>query len=123
MDWNTVCLNSIQKEKAEIGKRYNIRFGQTEIYCARCERPVTDFLKHICADLRLQTFLKGQKEEKDFLLKKEKENNDLLIKRIRAIGRTKIATLLELNIKTISHWIDRRKIPHKYQKIIFALDI
>jgi len=35
-DWNTVCQNSIRKEKAEIGKRYNIRFGQTEIYCGRC---------------------------------------------------------------------------------------
>ena len=34
--WDSLCAYSIEKEKAQIAKRYNLRFGQTEIYCARC---------------------------------------------------------------------------------------
>ena len=35
-DWNNQVLASIAKEKIEVEKKYGIRIGQTEIYCARC---------------------------------------------------------------------------------------
>ena len=37
-NWNSACFASIRKEKAEVAKRYNIILGQTEIYCAKCEK-------------------------------------------------------------------------------------
>lgn len=59
--WNSACLDSIRKEKAEIAKRYGIRFGQAEIYCARCGRPVADPLNHTCQDIRLKNLQKAKK--------------------------------------------------------------
>jgi len=63
-NWNSICLDSIKKEKAEIEKRYGIRFGQTEIYCARCGRPCTPG-SHTCGDVRVKRWReakrKGQK--------------------------------------------------------------
>ena len=41
--WNSRCIKSIQKEEAEIEKRYGIRFGQTEIYCIRCGRNASHY--------------------------------------------------------------------------------
>lgn len=35
-NWSRRCEESIRKEKREVEKRYGIRIGQTEIYCARC---------------------------------------------------------------------------------------
>ena len=61
--WNIRCLNSIQKEKAEIAKRYNIRFGQTEIYCNRCERPCTPG-SHTCGNIRVRRWRKAKKKAK-----------------------------------------------------------
>jgi len=37
--WIQRVSPSLRKEKQEIEKRYGIRIGQTEIYCARCDRP------------------------------------------------------------------------------------
>jgi uncharacterized protein with PIN domain len=50
---NDRCLNSIRKEKVEIAKRYNIKFGQTEVYCERCHRPCWPG-RHTCKDIRLK---------------------------------------------------------------------
>ncbi len=36
MNWNQRVEDSIKKEKREIEKKYGIRIGQTEIYCAVC---------------------------------------------------------------------------------------
>jgi hypothetical protein len=35
-NWNWLCEESIRKEKKEIEKKYGIRIGHTEIYCAEC---------------------------------------------------------------------------------------
>jgi len=63
-NWNSICLDSIRKEKAEIAKRYNIRFGQTEIYCARCGRPIANSLNHNCQDIRLRELQEAKKSIK-----------------------------------------------------------
>jgi len=34
--WFTRCSGSIRKQKVEVEKRYGIRFGQTDVYCAKC---------------------------------------------------------------------------------------
>jgi hypothetical protein len=61
-NWNFLCLESIRKEKAEVAKRYGIIFGQTNIYCARCKRPMPlDFKQHTCENTRL----KALREEKN----------------------------------------------------------
>lgn len=62
-DWNSACLNSIRRQKAEIAKRYNIRFGQTEIYCSRCARS-WGFGHHVCQDVRLKKLSEAQKSLK-----------------------------------------------------------
>lgn len=48
MNWNEKALASIRKQKTEIAKRYGIRFGQTQIYCLKCTKLVSDPLSHIC---------------------------------------------------------------------------
>lgn len=113
--WNSICSDSIRKEKAEIAKRYDIRFGQMEIYCARCGRPVSKPLKHMCQDIRLRTVRNEKKRQKEQAL-----INDA-VGLIKGIGRTKVATMLELDVKTISNWIDRGKIPVKYQGKVFEV--
>jgi len=40
---------------------------------------------------------------------------------IKKLGRTKIATLLEIDVKTVSNWINRRKIPFEYFERILTL--
>ena len=60
-NWNSACFASIRKEKAEISKRYNIRFGQTEIYCNDCGSPVGNPINHICQNIRLKMIREGKK--------------------------------------------------------------
>lgn len=38
-DWNRKVQDSIRKEKIEVGKRYGIRIGKTELYCLKCNHP------------------------------------------------------------------------------------
>ena len=120
-NWNALCLNSIQKEKVEIAKRYNVRFGNTEIYCARCKRPVSNPGKHICADLQLQTFYEAQREKKETLRNEQEEISGLFLGRIKSIGRTKVATMLEISANTVNRWIDRGKIPKQYHNRLSTL--
>ena len=47
MNWNDRCKESIRKERLEIEAKYNIRFGQTEIYCSACGKSWSTF--HICS--------------------------------------------------------------------------
>ena len=47
LTWNARSAESIRKEKAEAEKRYGIRIGQTELYCAKCGRR-WDFGGHKC---------------------------------------------------------------------------
>jgi hypothetical protein len=49
MTWNERCLASIKGERQEIERKYNIRIGQTEIYCARCGKSWSTF--HDCAGM------------------------------------------------------------------------
>jgi len=48
-NWDQRVLAPIRKEKAEAEKRYGIRIGQTDIYCAWCGKPAGFF--HICAKM------------------------------------------------------------------------
>ncbi len=59
-EWNVRCQQAVDKEKREAGVRYGIRFGQTEIYCARCGNS-WGFGKHICRDVRLQRLQEAKK--------------------------------------------------------------
>jgi transposase-like protein len=121
LNWNTRCLNSIREEKAEIAKRYNIRFGQTEIYCGRCKVSISNPTKHICADLQLQNFYEAQREKKEKLNQEKQEISDHFLCRIRSIGRTKVATMLEISPNTVNRWIDRGKIPKQYHNRLSTL--
>ena len=115
--WDCRCAVSMEKEKAQIAKRYNIRFGQTEICCVRCGSPVLNPLRHTCSDLRL----KALQEEKRHQREKEKIRVEDSVRLIRELGRTKVATMLELDVKTVNNWIDRRKIPVRYQGKVFEV--
>jgi hypothetical protein len=53
MNWNDRSREAIRKEKEEIEARYGIRFGQTEIYCARCGKS-WGLGNHTCQDVRLK---------------------------------------------------------------------
>lgn len=61
-NWNTRCIESIREQKREIAKKYNIRFGQTDIYCAKCGKP-WGYGKHTCQDIRFEQ-LKAKKDVK-----------------------------------------------------------
>ncbi len=121
LTWNARCLNSIQKEKIEIAKRYNIIFGQTEIYCARCKSSISNPIKHICADLQLQNFYEAQREKKKKLNQEKQEISNHFLGRIKSIGRTKVATMLEISPNTVNRWIDRGKIPKQYHDRLSTL--
>ncbi len=45
--WDSCCRDSIRKEKMEVEKRYEIRIGQTDIYCTKCSKP-WGFGNHTC---------------------------------------------------------------------------
>jgi len=117
-NWNDRCLNSIRK--VEIAKRYNIRFGQTEIYCARCGRPCWPG-RHTCSDLRLKLLQEKKRENKAAIKAEIQFNYQNALTLIKKLGRTKIATLLEIDVKTVSNWINRRKIPFEYFERILTL--
>jgi len=62
--WNTRCQRAIDKEKREVEIRYGIRFGKTEIYCARCNRP-WGYGKHTCQEVRLKELHQTNKAKKE----------------------------------------------------------
>lgn len=110
--WNERCSEFIRKDKKETEKKYNIRFGQTEIYCARCGKscwPGT----HVCWDIQLEKLREARRISK--------EDSEPLIEKIKLMGRSKVATLLELNKGTVSHWINRINIPADYRDKIRSL--
>ena len=109
-DWNHVCLDSIRKEKAEIAKRYNIRFGQTEFYCSRCEKPISEPLKHQCLDIRFEK-LKEQVRVRHCQLK---ELEGEALKLVERLGAQKVAIYLMIRQSAVSKWIHRGSIPKRY---------
>jgi hypothetical protein len=115
-DWNSVCLDSIRKEKTEIAKRYNIRFAQTEIYCQRCSRPATDPLKHRCQDLRLKDLQQAQAEKESQTKEQGIEASREFVNHILAVGITKAAILLQLDKAQVSRWVKRGVIPEKHHE-------
>ena len=52
--WDSLCTDSIEKEKREIALRYGIRFGQSEIYCISCGRRVANSLEYPCCDIEFE---------------------------------------------------------------------
>jgi len=127
-NWNERIVKAIRLEKAEAAKKYNIVFGQTEIYCARCGKSCWPG-RHVCEDMRFENLYKARKvkaEEKIKITKKIKADKEkaksqtpLLCAKIKDIGRKKVAIKLELSKNTINHWIKRESIPFKYiQKVM-----
>ena len=112
-NWNERIVKAIRLEKAEAAKKYNIVFGQTEIYCARCGKS-WGFGNHTCADIRLQN-LNEAKAIKNAELTPE------LCNRIKVIGQRKVAVKLALDHHTVSTWIRKRSVPLKYHKSIIGL--
>jgi len=62
--WNSRCIEAIQKGKAEVAKKYNIKFGRTEIYCASCGKP-WGFGRHTCQEVRLKELHQTNKAKKE----------------------------------------------------------
>ena len=60
-NWSARCANFIKGERREVEKRYGIRFGQTEIYCARCGKS-WGLGNHTCQDVRLQRLNEAKKD-------------------------------------------------------------
>ena len=114
--WDSICSESIRKEKEEIAKRYNIRFGQTTIYCARCGKSCWPG-SHTCGDIRLRA-LTERKKRKAAEAKAEK-TLEVVLKR----GRTMTALMLGIKENTVRRWIDRGKVPKKYQAEVSKLEI
>ncbi len=46
--WNARSLQSIREQRKEFEKRYGIRLGHTEIYCAKCHESC--WPNHICGE-------------------------------------------------------------------------
>ena len=101
--WSSRCAEAIRRERSEVEKRYGIRIGQTEIYCARCDKPCWPG-NHICQDIRFKE-----------LQEKQKTIAESLIDKIKALGRSKVSVLLKLPTGTVNHWIARGNVPKKYQ--------
>jgi len=115
--WVNKCSKSIDKEKHEIEKRYKIKIGQTEIYCARCGKP-WGFGGHICQDIRFQA-LKEEKEKKILGLKELKNKAwDVLM----ALGPQKTSIYLMLPIGTVNSWIKRKNIPLRHVEKVANLE-
>jgi hypothetical protein len=107
--WFSRCAESIRKERVEAEKRYGIKIGQTDIYCARCGRP-WGLGGHTCQDTRLKE-LQLQKKEKNSELEKT-ENEALII--LGQIGAKKAAIHLMIPEWTVKKWLQRRSIPANF---------
>jgi|GEM_PF-1512537 hypothetical protein len=112
-NWSSWCEASIRKEKIEVEKKYGIRFGRTEIYCARCGRP-WGFGRHTCRDIVFNQ-LQEEKSKNREVLESQKES---LLGRMQNVGAKKISTLsyddekkIFIREKLIRQWIYRRSIP------------
>lgn len=114
-NWNQRLRTSLDKERAETEKRYNIRMGQTDIDCARCARK-WGLGRHTCQDIRFDQ-LQEKEEKKRVMLK---DQTDYLINCIREVGTKKLSTISFdgqkgsfISEKAINQWIYRRSIPLK----------
>ena len=59
-NWNQRIRDSIEKEKAEVEKRYRVKIGRTSITCSRCGSPC-GFGGHACQDVRLERLREAKK--------------------------------------------------------------
>jgi len=59
-NWNQRIRDSIEKEKAEVEKRYRVKIGRTSITCSRCGSP-WGFGGHACQDVRLERLREAKK--------------------------------------------------------------
>lgn len=107
--WNQHCLKSIQRERAEVEKRYGIKIGQTDIYCAKCGRP-WGFGGHVCQDTRLKELQLKKREKNSEVEKAENEAWAIL----RHLGPQKVSIYLMLPVGTVNTWIKRRNIPKRH---------
>ena len=110
--WDSTCSDSIRREKAEVAKRYGIRVGQTEIYCASCNRPCWPG-RHVCQDIQLQRLHESKKASS----KKTPE----LCAVLRRFEPKIASMMLEVPVKHVRHWIERRNAPEKYRDSIAGL--
>jgi len=108
-DWNQRCVESIQREKKETEKKYNIKIGQTDIYCRSCGRPCIPG-QHTCRATKLHEAKKINGKD-----------SDELIDKIKALGRSKTSIMLKIPVKNVSNWIDRGNVPKHYIPQILAL--
>lgn len=130
MGWNSTCVESIRKQKSEVAKRYNIRFGQTTMFCARCGSQWWG-RQHLCQDLTLVKArevrsAKTAQVESDKLAKKEnllqlRKNHQNILPEIQVFGIRKLATLLDLPKVTVKMWIKRGKVPNSRLKTVLEI--
>lgn len=108
--WSQRALESIRRDRKETEAKYGIKFGKTEIYCARCGRP-WGFGRHTCFDLALKS-IRDQKEKELESLKGESAHLLTLLR--DNFGPQKASHLLEIPETTINHWIQIGKIPKRH---------
>lgn len=107
--WSSRCAESIKREKLEAEKKYGIRIGQTEIYCARCGKPCWPG-RHVCMDIRLEKLREEKMKEISQL--NEAKTKALII--IKGLGPKKVSILLMTPERTVTNWIQRKSVPSRH---------
>jgi hypothetical protein len=107
--WSSRCAESIKREKREVEKKYGIRIGQTEIYCARCGES-WGFGNHICMDLRLEKL----REEKKKRISEREEAKIEAYAILKNLRPKKASIYLMLPEGTVTKWIQRGSVPTRH---------
>jgi hypothetical protein len=115
--WDIKCSRSISEESREVEKRYKIKIGQTEIYCARCGKS-WGFGDHVCQDIRF----KKLKEEKEKRILELKELKNKAWNVLKAFGPQKTSIYLMLPVGTVNSWINRGNIPSRHIEKVANLE-
>jgi hypothetical protein len=114
--WSSRCAESIRREKLEAEKKYGIKIGQTDIYCARCGKS-WGFGNHTCMDLRLEKL----REEKKKRISERKEAKSEAYAILKDLRPKKASIYLMLPERTVSKWIQRRSVPTRHLEKILNL--
>jgi len=115
--WASRCAESTNREKREIEKKYGIRIGQTDIYCARCNKP-WGFGSHTCIDLRFEKIREEKRKRISDLKEAKNEAYDI----IKSLGPKKVSIYLMIPEETVTKWIQRGIVPPRHLGKILNLE-
>jgi hypothetical protein len=112
-NWNLRVIKAIRREKTEAEKKYGVRIGQTETYCLRCKKPCCPG-NHACRDI----YFEKLKEKKK---KIQAEASKPLLDKIEAVGRQRVAEMLQIPEERLRQWIHRENVPETHREAIRTL--